>query len=184
MPLTPLHYGVAYIIHRWKRKLSLPALIVSSVTPDLDTLIYLAIGGLQRRLILHSLVGAATLGTLVAVALTVCVYPRVISSIFRLDATVVRERCGFSAELVFTCMGGCVLHVLFDTLHHDYNSALYPFISGSFDALVLFNDWLIASILINSLFSLLFIFILILEVRKETKGFWERTLVGETAANF
>ncbi|MGQ9469257.1 MAG: DUF4184 family protein [Nitrososphaerales archaeon] len=37
MPATPLHYFLAYILHRMSRfNLSFPALIVGSMVPDLE----------------------------------------------------------------------------------------------------------------------------------------------------
>ena len=85
MPFTPLHAVVAYLLNRWQRKLSLPALIVGTMVSDLEIpFVWLVTGGLYGRLVLHSLLGAAVLGTLVAVLLTLFAYPTVVSSVFRL----------------------------------------------------------------------------------------------------
>lgn len=179
MPLTPLHYPVAYLIHRWKRELSLPALIVGSMMPDLEVpLTYLMTGGIHRRLVLHSLLGAATLGTLLSVLLTIFLYPAVVSLLFGLDREMVEERCRFSGKLVASCFAGCVSHVFIDSLHHEHNPLLYPFTNESFDAFVLLNDWNYASVIVQSVFLALSVFILILEARRGTGGFWKRVLVG------
>jgi len=96
MPITPLHTVVAYLLSKWQRKLSLPALIVGSMAPDLEVpFIWFVTGGSYSRLVLHSLLGAAVLGTLIAVLLTVFAYPIVISSVFRIDKEKVKEKCIF-----------------------------------------------------------------------------------------
>jgi len=178
MPLTPLHYVVAYFVGKWKRNLSLPGLIVGSALPDLDFLINLFIYNLQGRRILQSLFGVATIGTVLSVLFTVYVYPSVVSGVFRIDKRMVEERCRFSKGLVLACFVGNVLHVLVDTLHHEYNPTLYPFISGSFDALVLFGNWQLASMIVTSVFLLLFVTIFVWEAWKGTEDFWKRILVS------
>lgn len=179
MPLTPLHYSVAYLTHKMGDRLSFPALIVGSFVPDLETLaLYVATGCLHRGVVLHSLFGAVTLGLFLAVLLTLYVYPPVVSFIFRLDRKVVEERCRFSGWLVFSCLITIVAHVLLDSLHHEFNPLLFPFFSRSFDALVLFGNWIYASIVIQSVFLVLSTLILISEMRKGKGGFWKRTLVG------
>jgi len=178
MPLTPLHYVVAYFVGKWKRNLSLPALIVGSTLPDLDKLIYLFIYNPQGRGILQSLFGVATIGTALSVLFTVCVYSTVVSGIFKIDKRMIEEKCRFSKGLVLACFVGNVLHVFVDTLHHEFNPTLYPFINDSFDALVLFGNWQLATIIVPSTFFLLFITIFIWEARKGTEGFWKRILVS------
>jgi len=177
MPLTPLHYVVAYFVGKWKGGLSLPGLIVGSALPDLDSLIYLVIDGFQRRGILQSLFGVATIGTVLSVLFTVYAYPTVVSSIFKIDKRMVEERCRFSKGLVLACFVGNILHVIIDSLHHEYNPTLYPFISDSFDALVLFGNWQLATIIVLSVFLVLFILIFVGEAWKGTEGFWKRILV-------
>ncbi len=178
MPLTPLHYVVAYFVGKWKRSLSLPGLIVGSILPDLDKLIYLFIDNPQGRGILQSLFGVATIGTALSVLFTVYVYPTVVSGIFRMDKRIVEEKCRFSKGLVLACFIGNILHVLVDSLHHEYNPTLYPFISDSFDTLVLFGNWQLAAIMVSSVFFLLLITIFVWEAWKGTEGFWKRILVS------
>ncbi|UCE15678.1 MAG: DUF4184 family protein [Candidatus Bathyarchaeota archaeon] len=178
MPVTPLHYGVAYLIGKWKQSLSLSGLIVGSVMPDTERLVYLFIDNFHARGFLHSLFGVATLGTVVSVLFTVYAYPAIASSIFRMDKETIKQKCHFSKGLVLACFVGGVFHVIVDSLHHEYNPTLYPFISESFDALVLFGDWQLATIFVQSVLFVLFITIIIWEAMKETKGFWKRVLVG------
>ena len=77
MPPTPLHYVVAYALHKFsKGRLSLPPLIVGSIMPDLEQLpLYIFMRGYgERRLILHSIIGAASIGTLLSLLLTIYIY--------------------------------------------------------------------------------------------------------------
>lgn len=178
MPLTPLHYNVAYLIGKWKQSLSLPGLIVSSMMPDIERLIYLFVDNFNARGFLHSLFGVATLGTALSVLFTVYAYPVVVSGIFRMDKRMIKKKCRFSKGLIVACLGGGMLHVLVDSLHHEYNPTLYPFINESFDALVLFGNWQLATTVVHSVFFVLFITIFIWEAVKETEGFWKRVLAS------
>lgn len=179
MPLTPLHTAVAYLLNRWQRKLSLPALIVSTMAPDLEIpFVYFATGGLYNRLVLHSLLGAAVLGTLVSVLLTVFAYPLVVSFVFKLDKEEVKKKCSFSRMLVLCCLVGTLSHVLIDSLHHDFNPLLYPFSSESFNVFMLKNDFASPSVLVSSLMLVLLILVFVWEIRKGKEGFWKRIFVG------
>jgi len=178
MPLTPLHTVVAYLLNRWQGKLSLPALIVGTMVPDLETpFIWIVSGGLYNRLVLHSLLGAAVLGTIISVLLTVLAYPIVISFVFRLDKEEIEEKCSFSDTLVFCCIVGSLSHVLIDSLHHDFNPLLYPFVNESFDVLVLKSDFASSTDLVSCLMLALLILIFIREMRKGREGFWKRVFV-------
>jgi len=178
MPFTPLHYGVAYLIGKWKKSLSLPALIVSSMMPDIERLIYPFISNSHWRGFLHSLFGVVTLGTALSVLFTVYAYPVVVSSIFRMDRRLTKEKCRFSKGLIVACLGGGMLHVLVDSLHHEYNPTLYPFINESFDALVLFGNWQLATIVVQSMLFALLVTIFVWEAVKKTDDFWKRLLVS------
>ncbi|MGQ9460781.1 MAG: DUF4184 family protein [Candidatus Bathyarchaeaceae archaeon] len=179
MPVTPLHCSVAYLINRWKPQLNLPALLVSSMAPDLEIpVVFLLTGGFRDRLVLHSLLGAATLGTLLSVLLTVFLYPPVVSFFFKLDRERVKERCRFSSVLVVSCIVGGVLHVIVDSMTHEFNPVFYPFVKDSFDVLLLTGDLAFSSLIVGSALFGLLIFIFVDEVRKGTRGFWMRMLVG------
>jgi len=179
MPLTPLHYCVAYLINKGKRDLSLPALVVSSMLPDLEKpFVFVMTGGVHSRLVLHSLLGAITLGTLLSILLTVFLYPTIVSFLFKIDKGVVVEKCRFSVTLALASLFGCVSHVLLDSLHHEFNPLLYPLLNESFDVLVLLGDWNYATIIVQFVFFALFILILFREIRGGSEGFWKRALVG------
>jgi len=178
MPATPLHCSIAYLINRWKPQPSLPALLVSSMVPDLEIpVIFLVTDGFRDRLVLHSLFGVVTLGTFLSVLLTVFLYPPAVSFFFKLDRKKVEERCRFSSILVVSCIVGGVLHVIVDSMTHEFNPVLYPFVKGSFDMLRLTDDWAASAFIVEFALLGLLIF-LIYEIRKGTKDFWTRMLVG------
>ena len=179
MPATPLHCNIAYLINRWKPQLSLPALLVSTMVPDLEIpFTYLLTGGLQHRLVLHSVLGAATLGTFLSVLSTIFLYPPVVSLFFKFNKEQVEEKCRFSGTLVVLCFVGILSHVFIDSLHHEFNPVFYPFAKESFDALILTNDWAFATVIVTSVLLALLIFFFVDEIRKGTKDFWMRMLVG------
>ncbi len=178
MPLTPLHCGVAYLINRLKLQLSLPALLVSSMAPDIEIpILFLVIGNSQGRLVLHSIVGAATLSTVLSVFVTVFLYPPIVSLLFRLDKKRIEERCRFSILLVLSCISGGLAHVFVDSMSHKFNPLLYPFVSESFDAFRLTTDCGLNNLIVSSALLLLLILFFVNEIRKGTKNFWMRMLV-------
>jgi len=179
MPATPLHCTIAYLINRWKPQLSLPALLVSTMVPDLEIpFTFLITGGHQHRLALHSILGAATLGTLFSVLLTVFFYPSLVSFFLKLDKEEVEEKCPFSGTVVALCFVGILSHIFIDSLHHEFNPVLYPFVKESFDALILTGDWISASVIVTSVLLAFLIFFFADELRKGTKDFWMRMLAG------
>ena len=178
MPITPAHWSIAYLLREIRPSLSLPALIISTAMPDLEIpFIYIMTGGQLGRLVLHSFLGAATLATVLSVVFTVFAYPPLISFLFKLDFKIVRDRCHFSWSLVAVCLLGNVSHVLVDSLHHEYNPLLFPFTYNSFDAFVLMNDYILASVIVQVSFFALLVFFVVKEVRRGTKNNWMRLLV-------
>ena len=178
MPVTPLHYVAAYAVNKAKKGLAFPALIVGSLIPDAEPVVgYLTNGLLPPRGFLHSLLGAVTLDTFLAVLVTVLVYPVLVTAIFRVEKKSVAEKCQFSSVLVLSALVGCLFHVLIDITNHEYNPFLYPFTSQSFDTFVLFNDWASASMLVHVLLLGTLLAIFVYELNKGARGFWKRLLV-------
>lgn len=179
MPVTPLHYCAAYIINKAKVGLILPALIVGSFIPDIEPFVSLVTGErlVPPRGFLHSFLGAVTLDTFLAVLVTSLLYPAIVSWIFKLEKNSVVEKCRFSGMLVLSALFGCLSHVLIDTTCHEFNPLLYPFVTESFDALVLMNDWWLASAIVQITLFVLLLLILVREFTRGSKGFWRRLLV-------
>jgi membrane-bound metal-dependent hydrolase YbcI (DUF457 family) len=130
LPITPLHYPIAYLIHKVDERLSLPGLIVGSMQPDIEIpLLYLITGDrLHSRLVLHSLFGAVVFGTLLSTMLIVFLYPWVVSFFFGYDKNEINRKCRFSPILVISCLIGNISHVLLDLSNHEYNPLLWPFL--------------------------------------------------------
>ena len=130
MPVTPLHYPFAFLISKSDKRLSLPALVVGSVMPDIEVpLMWVFFSDLPDHLFLHSLVGAVTVGTLLAVLVTWLLYPPIISTLFRVDKNDLKEACGLSAMLVVSCLIGVLSHLLLDYPMHWFNPILWPWVN-------------------------------------------------------
>lgn len=132
MPLTPLHYPIAYIVYKVDKRFSLPGLIVGCMFPDLEIPFMVLFFGAQgpSHMILHSLLGSATLGTLLAVMFTVRVYPYLTSRLFNVNKKKVESKCRLSLVTVISVFVGLVSHVLLDVLNHPYNPVFWPFLSA------------------------------------------------------
>jgi len=178
MPFPPMHCSVAYLA-RWLRLgLSLPALLVGVMAPDLENpIIYVVTSGQYGRLVLHSLLGAVTLAPLLSAVLVVFAYPPVVSFLFRIDRAAAKVRCRFSWGLVGVCLAGNLSHVLIDALHHEYNPLFFPFTYSSVDALVLFNDSFLSSVVVQTTLLVLLILFVAKEARMDRKDIWKRLLV-------
>ncbi len=192
MPVTPLHYPLAHGLSKINKKLSLPGLIVGSVIPDIEVpLMWMFFSGLPDHLFLHSLIGAITAGTLIAVIVTRLLYTPIISTLFGVDQERLKEVTGLSKMLVVSCLIGVLSHLLLDYPMHWYNPILWPWIDP-FDVvgpLVLFfspfgglSD--VPFRLANALTSLVMIvwWILIL-VRYRNENLWDNHWVGDSHTN-
>jgi membrane-bound metal-dependent hydrolase YbcI (DUF457 family) len=123
LPVTPFHYPIAYVIYKLGGKLSLPAVIVGLMVPDMEIpFIVLLLGTeIPHRLVLHSLPGTVTAGTILSVAIIIFVNPWLISALLPIDKRKVKEKCRFTFSLVFSCVLGGLSHVLLDVTNHAYN---------------------------------------------------------------
>ncbi len=178
MPVTPFHYPIAYLISKANFKLGLPGLIVGAMMPDIEIPVITLLSGIQptNRLVLHSLIGAATIGTLLSVTATVLIYPKLTSAIFSISKSKVQEKCRFSGALTFSCLLGGLSHVLLDVTNHTYNPIFWPFV-GMFETpspiVPLLGGQLTASVLITALMIVLFVVMFI----GKREHFWEKLLV-------
>jgi len=179
LPITPFHYPIAKILHKLDGKvsLSLPALIVGSMVPDLEVPFVLLFTGTQDRLVLHSLIGGMTLGTIISIALAVLIYPRLTSAIFPIKKAKVREKCHFSLAVALSCLLGCLSHVLLDVANHSYNPFFWPFLSTyqtPSPIVPLLGGVTMASLIVHGSMAILFVGLFI----NKRDNFWERLLVG------
>ena len=130
LPVTFLHHPVAYFIYKLYKRFSLPGLIFGSMIPDLENPFIMLLMGTEvpNRLVLHSILGSATIGTFLAVMVTVWVYPVLVSRIFRVDKKRVESKCKLSFAVILSVLVGNLSHVLLDVTNHPYNPLLWPFI--------------------------------------------------------
>ncbi|MHA2152325.1 MAG: DUF4184 family protein [Candidatus Thorarchaeota archaeon] len=97
MPVTPLHYPLAQGLSRLDKRLSLPGLVVGAVIPDIEVpLMWFFFSDLPDHLVLHSLIGAATVGTFLAIIVTRLLYAPIISTLFGVDRERLNETTGMS----------------------------------------------------------------------------------------
>jgi membrane-bound metal-dependent hydrolase YbcI (DUF457 family) len=129
VPVTPLHFPLAHGLSRLDKRLSLPGVVVGSVIPDIEVpLMWMFFSDLPDHLFLHSLIGAMTVGTLLAVAVTWLLYPPIISVIFGVNRERLEEVSGLSKMLILSCLIGVLSHLLLDYPMHWYNPILWPWV--------------------------------------------------------
>jgi len=130
LPVTFLHYPVAYFIYKLYKRLSLPGLIVGCMFPDLEIPFIVLLYGTEvpHRMVLHSLLGSVTFGTLLALIVTVWVYPVLVSRLFNVDKKKLESKCKLSFAVFFSVLVGNLSHVLLDVTNHPYNPLFWPFI--------------------------------------------------------
>ncbi|MHA1915897.1 MAG: DUF4184 family protein [Promethearchaeota archaeon] len=186
IPITPLHYPVAWGLSKLNKRLVLPGLIVGSFIPDIEVpVLFIFFNGvLPDHLILHSLIGALTIGTIISILVTVILYPILASLIFRVDKMRIKEVCRLTPVLIFSCLLGNIFHILLDIPMHPFNPVFWPFIDpyAIIGPLVLAFSvggdiglgFLYARILNYVIMGGLMTAILV----KSRKNLWEKVLVG------
>ncbi len=174
MPLTPLHYPVAYALYTLHKKRTLPGLTVGSMFPDLEIPFVFVLYGTDR-LMLHSLLGAVTIGTLLSVTFTVTIYPLFLRWIFGIDKDAIQTKTRLSLPLVVSCLVGNLSHVVVDLLNHPYNPLFWPFAPSVLSPIcvalggVEASSWIVHLILLG-LFSTVLL--------THRDALWETLLVG------
>jgi membrane-bound metal-dependent hydrolase YbcI (DUF457 family) len=170
---------VAYVLYKLRANFSLPGLIVSTMVPDLEVPFIFLWSRTEAfdRLVLHSLLGALTVGTLISIAITVLVYPRLMSAVFPIDKLKVKEKCRFSLGLVVSCVLGGFFHVLLDATNHPYNPVFWPFLAQNetpSPIVPILGGEATASLLMHALMLILFIGLFV----NKRQNFRERLLIG------
>lgn len=132
MPFTLFHYPIGYGLSKLNDRLSLPALVVGSVIPDIEVpfLFLFFQGVLPDHFILHSLIGALTIGLLLAVLVVRYVYPPVVGFVFNLDRSELLENCRITPLIVISAAIGILSHILIDIPFHWYNQILWPWVDA------------------------------------------------------
>ena len=187
-----MHYPVAWGLSKLDKRLSLPGLIVGSFLPDIEVpfLLIFFSGLLPDHLILHSLIGAVTVGTIISIFVTVYLYPILTSWLFHLDKEKIKEVCRFSPSLALSCMLGNLFHIFLDIPMHPFNPVLWPFVDpySIVGILVIVfstegdiaRGFLHARILVNILMITIMGLLLTIIIVKNRKNLWERLLIGKS----
>jgi hypothetical protein len=188
VPFTLFHYPFAWAVARQDSRLSLPALFVGTVMPDIEVPILRLFfsGVLPDHYVLHSLVQTLTLGLLLSVLAVRFLYPPVISRLFGVDRDGLDKKCRVTPALILSCAIGLAGHLILDYPMHYYNHILWPFVDPNIlvGPLVLVlsfeNDldlgYIRANILTNAVMILLFALII---MRIKGPRFWERFWLGD-----
>ncbi len=187
MPFTLFHYPVAYLLKQADRRLSLPALAVGSVMPDIEVpLMWILFPGSQYdHLLLHSLVGAMTVGLAATIFVTILIYPQLVGTLFGLEKESIAKECEVSRIVILSAVLGLMGHLLLDITMHWYNPLLWPWIEPTaivgplvslfaFDGNIEVTGFLIANTLVNAMMILLFLAVI---AREWGGGMWERLWV-------
>ena len=181
MPLTPVHYPLAKLIHSidTKNQLSLPALIVGSMVPDLEVpfLFWLTSTWTQDRMVLHSLLGGLTLGLAITIAFTVLIYPRAVGRLLPVNKDRLKSNCRITGWLAVSAVIGVLSHILLDVANHPFNPLFWPFL-GMFQTpspiVPLLGGLFTASIVTHGAMVILFVALFI----RKRRGFWDSLFVG------
>jgi len=187
IPITLLHYPVAWGLSKLDKRLNLPGLIVGSIIPDIEVpILFIFFNGVfPDHLILHSLIGALTIGTLISTVATVLFYPILASLIFRLDKVKVKEACKLTPVLIFSCLLGNIFHILLDLPMHPYNPVFWPFVDpySIIGILVLVfaidGDISLGFLIARILNWVIWGFFSLAIIIKSRRNLWEQILIGE-----
>jgi hypothetical protein len=108
----------------------MPGLVIGSFVPDIEVpLLWMLGNGVYDHWILHSLIGAVTIGLLIALGITHYVYPPLIARLFGIERANLNEACAISKALGISCLAGLLGHILLDVPIHPYNQLLWPWIN-------------------------------------------------------
>jgi membrane-bound metal-dependent hydrolase YbcI (DUF457 family) len=166
---------VAYVLYKLHNKLNLPGLAIGSMFTDLEVPILVLLFGTDR-LVLHSLLGSVTFGTMLSVMFTVSIYPILTSYLFNIDEEKVKEKTRPSLNLVISCLLGNLSHVLLDFINHLYNPLFWPLSRSTLSPICLALGGLETSFFIVST-PLIFLFTTMLITQRD--NLLEKLLVGD-----
>ncbi|MCP8317204.1 MAG: hypothetical protein H3Z52_07770 [archaeon] len=133
MPFTPFHWGPALLIGMlFFSILDLPALLLSSVIPDLEGIYVLMSGSpLPLHGFFHSYLGASILGVMVAIMVYYLYgFLRKIMKLFMLE-----QKSSFK-RILYTSLFGVYSHVFLDSFLYGEMMPFYPLDSNPFLGLI------------------------------------------------
>lgn len=147
MVFTLLHYPLALLINKLSRnRLKLDYLVLATFLPDIEIPVLFILKKFPPRLILHSIIGAISLSFPVILLLWPF-YRFTVFKILKIELTIDSLKRLFIASII-----GPISHVFLDAFHHNYNPLIWPISPENVDILILFNDWALASVVLNGVF--------------------------------
>ncbi len=190
MPFTLFHYPFGYGISKISKNLSLPGLLVGAVIPDIEVPILALFfeGVYPDHFILHSLVGALSIGLVLSILTTRYLYTPLIGFFFKLDRDKLAEKCAITPYLVLSAILGIISHLGVDLLHHWYNPILWPFIPDPYAlvgplvivfANLLNTDILTGYFVTNLLTHVVMIPIFLAILVRNGEDRWQRIWIGD-----
>ncbi|MEM2142553.1 MAG: hypothetical protein QXQ81_04775, partial [Candidatus Thorarchaeota archaeon] len=81
-----------------------------------------------EHLLLHSILGATTIGTILAVLVTTAIDPTQVGRVFNVNDETLKRRCAVGPWLIISCFCGVVSHLVLDYTMHWYNALLWPYV--------------------------------------------------------
>jgi membrane-bound metal-dependent hydrolase YbcI (DUF457 family) len=162
---------------------------VGAVIPDLEVpiLYFFYRGVFLDHFILHSLLGALTLGLGMSLFTVRYVYPPIASSIFGIERKLANAESQITGTVVISAVIGILSHLLLDITYHWYNPIFWPIVDPlavvgplailfALDGSVRFTGFLLANALLNAVMSALWLLVILEE---KDRGIWYGLLVGE-----
>lgn len=142
---TPLgHSALIYSVYRLNNSLNLPACIVGSILPDLESIpsilssIYPELQPFSRGL-LHSFAGIPIV-VILSILTVIFLYPTIVHLLFNVNYSEVKAVCKPSMNIALSSFIGVLSHVLIDSTCHKYNPLLYPFTLKSIDVYLISSN--------------------------------------------
>ena len=186
MPLTPLHFPIAYGIYVFVKRyfpkykdVSLPGLVLGSFFPDLEIAVAYLIswGNVYFRTVFHSLIGAGTIGAFLTFLLFGYLYTPFVSSLFSIEKQKIKPHCKFSSGMFASCFFGNISHVLLDLVNHDFNTIFWPFIPLITSPIsIALGGTQSASFVAHSILGIILLIIVI----QNRENLWENLLIGKS----
>jgi len=130
-------------------------MIVGSMFPDLEIPIIVTFFRNEypnNRLVLHSFLGAATLGTILTILVTLALYPTLMKTFFGTKKEYVKVKTALSTNLLVSCLLGNMSHASLDIMTHQSNPVLWPFQTTTLNPVFTNQSSLLVHLVAASLF--------------------------------
>jgi len=179
IPITPFHMTFAWAFHRLTGKRTVqPALLIGSMVPDIEIpfLVFVGYTYPHTRLVLHSFLGGAILGTLIAIGLLYIVFPFVAAFFTGRAPSEIKNMYNFKNVVISSLIGVVFLHVFIDALHHPYNPLFWPFTPENITLFVIGN-YALTTVYIHIISGIPLVIIILYLIIKRDSELWAKWLL-------